>query len=95
MTQHHSSPTAEPNSNESIVEFPTNIDPSPEEAIAMTIAITRFQTEQTTAQQSEEEWNPDRWTLHGRFTNLGTPVDRLPRELPRDPWRSYGRSDLY
>lgn len=95
MTHRHSSRTGEPQSDESTVDFSTNIDPSAEEAVAMTIAITRFQAAQTAAKHEEDEWNPDRWTLHGRFANIGTPVDRFPRELPQDPWRSHGRSGLY
>lgn len=81
----------------SICNGPIEGDPTSEEAIALTVAIARFREEQAQgdAEEVEEKWEPDRWSLHGRFSNLGTPVDRLPRSLPRKPWSAHDRVDLY
>jgi hypothetical protein len=95
MSEHETSGTKAQVQSDSTIEFSVDTDPSPEEAIALTIAIARFQAEQTTEEHETEHWSPDRWSLHGRFANLGTPVDKLPYELPRDPWRSHARVDLY
>lgn len=95
MMQPQSSHSKEFGLDESNVAFSSDTDPSPEEAIALTVAITRYHAEQTTTEDEDADWTPNRWALHGRFANLGTPVERLPRELPGDPWRSSGRIDLY
>lgn len=76
---------------------PIEGDPTPEEAIAVTVAVARFREEraQKDAVETEEKWKPDRWSLHGRFSNLGTPMEQLPRSLPRKPWSAQDRVDLY
>lgn len=95
MTQSQSTQSKEIGLDESSIAFSADSDPSPEEAIALTVAITRYHAEQSTTEDEDADWTPNRWALLGRFANLGTPVDGLPRELPGDPWRSSGRTDLY
>ncbi len=82
-------------SNSPRIDFPDETAPTPEEAIALTIAIARFHEEQASEARTTDEWNPDRWALLGRLAALGTPVDRLPQSLPRNPWSTHSRADLY